>query len=59
MEKGQIQQVLNQQPDPVNIDEFVEKLYLLQKIEIGERQLAAGNGVTHEEAKKRLEPWLN
>jgi hypothetical protein len=59
MEKGQIQQVLNQLPDPVDIDEFVEKLYLLRKIEIGEQQLAAGKGISHEEAKKRLEPWLN
>jgi hypothetical protein len=54
MEKGQIQQVLSQLPDPVDIDEFVEKLYLLRKIEIGEQQLAAGKGISHEEAKKRI-----
>jgi hypothetical protein len=59
MEKGQIQQVLNRLPDPVDIDEFVEKLYLLRKIEMGEVQLAAGKGIPHEEVKKRLEPWLN
>jgi hypothetical protein len=56
MEKGQIQQVLNQLPDPVDIDEFVEKLYLLRKIEI-EQQLAAGKGISHEEAKKRIKQW--
>lgn len=58
MQKKQIQNMLNQLPDSVDIDEFVEKLYLLRKIEIGEQQIAAGNGITHEAAKKRLETWL-
>jgi len=58
MQKEQIQQMLNQLPDSVDVDEFVEKLYLLRKIELGEQQLAAGKGISHEAAKKRLEPWL-
>jgi hypothetical protein len=58
MQKEQIQHMLNQMPDAVDIDEFVEKLYLLRKIELAEQQLAAGEGVPHEAAIKRLEPWL-
>ena len=39
MQKEHIQQMLNQLPDSVDVDEFVEKLYLLRKIELGEQQL--------------------
>ena len=45
-------------PEEVDVDLLVEKLYLLEKIELGEQQLAEGNGVPHEDAKKRLEKWL-
>jgi hypothetical protein len=54
MQKEQIQHMLDQLPDSVDVDEFVEKLYLLRKIELAERQLAAGKGISHEAAKKRL-----
>ena len=45
-------------PEEVDVDALVEKLYLLEKIELGEQQLVRGEGVPHEEAKKRLEKWL-
>jgi len=59
MDKGTIQQVVAELPDEVNVDSLVEKLYLLEKIELAERQLAAGEGIPHEEAKRRLKPWLD
>ncbi|MBI3463583.1 MAG: hypothetical protein HY000_11070 [Planctomycetes bacterium] len=59
MRKDRIQQVVDELPEEVDIDELMEKLYLLHKIEIGERQIAAGHGVAHEDAKKRLEQWLS
>jgi len=59
MDKGRIQQVVAELPDEVNVDSLVEKLYLLEKIELAERQLAAGEGVPHEEAKRRLRAWLD
>ncbi|HUT12072.1 MAG TPA: hypothetical protein VMY42_16340 [Thermoguttaceae bacterium] len=58
MQKEKIQQVVNAMPEEVDVDELVEKLYLLRKIEIAESQLADGRGVSHEDAKKRLEKWL-
>jgi hypothetical protein len=33
---------------------LMEKLFLLDKIEHGEKQLAEGKGISHEEAKERL-----
>ena len=58
MEKERIQQIVEDLPPDVDIDALVEQLYLLQKIEIGETQLAEGHGISHEDVKKRLEPWL-
>ncbi len=58
MQKETLQQMLVELPEEVNVDSLVEKLYLLEKIEQGERQLARGEGVPHEEAKRRLEKWL-
>ncbi len=58
MQKEKIQQVLGRMPDDVDVDVLAEKLYLLQKIEIAEKQLAEGRGIPHEDVKRRLEPWL-
>ena len=55
MQKETLQQMLVELPEEVNVDSLVEKLYLLEKIEQGERQLARGEGVPHEEAKQRLD----
>jgi hypothetical protein len=58
MQKQRVQHLLDAFPDDVNVDEFPEKVYLLEKIEIGERQIEAGETISHEDAKKRLEKWL-
>jgi hypothetical protein len=59
MDKARIQQVVDELPEDVDVDALTEKLYLLEKIEIAEKQIAAGQGIPHEEAKKRLEKWLH
>ena len=58
MEKEKVQQVLDTFPNDVDIDAFLEKVYLQRKIETGEKQIKAGEVVPHEEAKKRLDKWL-
>jgi len=56
--KERIQQVVAALPEEVDVDALVEKLYLLSKLEAAEKQLADGQGISHEDAKKRLAPWL-
>ena len=58
MQKDRIQQVVAALPEEVDVDALVEKLYLLNKIEVAEKQLADGEGISHEDAKKALEPWF-
>lgn len=58
MEKSKVQQVLDSQPDDVDVDAFMERLYVLQKIAEAERQLSSNQGIPHEEATQRLAAWL-
>ena len=44
-------------PD-ATFDDVMERIYMLQKIERGRQQIASGEGITHEEAKRRMKRWL-
>ena len=52
--KEQILQVIQHLPDDVSVDEAIERLYLIRKIEIGIRQADAGDVMSHEEIKKQM-----
>ena len=56
--KEKILQTIKDLPDQFSIDELFEKVILMQKIEIGLEQSKAGQTVSSEEAKKRLNKWL-
>lgn len=45
-------------PDNFPLDELVERLIVLEKIELGLQQVAEQKVVSNEEAKKRFEKWL-
>lgn len=46
-------------PDDVTVADIMAELYFRQKVDEGLRQLDAGEGVDHEEAKKHLSRWLS
>jgi hypothetical protein len=52
--KELIQRTLDDLPDNVSIDDVIERLYLLRKIEIGLRQAQAGELIEHEVVKNRF-----
>lgn len=56
MKKSQIEQVVTNLPETV--DALIERLHLLDKIEQAEKQLAHGEGVSHDTAKQRLSQRL-
>jgi hypothetical protein len=58
MQKQTIQQVLDELPDDVDVDQLFDRIILLEKIDDAEKRLAAGEGVEHVEAKRRLATWL-
>lgn len=58
MQKEKVLAVLEDLPDEVDVDAFTERLYLLQKIDDAEKEIAAGKGIPHEEVRRRLAKWL-
>ena len=58
MQKEKVIAVLEDLPDEVDVDTLTERLYLLQKIDDAEKEIAAGKGIPHEEVRRRLAKWL-
>jgi hypothetical protein len=45
-------------PDDAQIEDAMEKLFFLAKVEKGIEQADAGQSVPHEEVKRRVSKWL-
>jgi hypothetical protein len=52
--REKVLQGMNELPKEFSIDELLERLILLQKIEIGFQQVKEGNTISHAEVKKTL-----
>jgi hypothetical protein len=59
MQKEKVLQVLETYQEDVDLDSFLEQVYLMEKIETGEKQIGAGEVTSHESAKQRLQKWLD
>jgi len=57
--KAKMANIIRDLPDDANIEDAMEKLLLLHKIEKGIAQVEEGRTVSHEEAKHRLRRWLD
>ena len=57
-DKEQVIRVIEKLPQDASIEDAMEKLYLLYKIEKGISQADQGKKVSHKEAKKRMKEWL-
>lgn len=58
MKKTQLLETIQDMPDEFSIDELMEKLMILQKIEEGQEQIKSGRFYNEEEAKEKLAKWL-
>jgi hypothetical protein len=56
--KQSVLKSINDLPDKFSIDEIIERLLLLQKIEVGINQADNGEAISTAEAKKKLNKWL-
>ena len=56
--KQQILKVIEELPDDATVEEAIDRLYLLYKIERGLRQADGGELVSQEEARQRMAKWL-
>ena len=49
--------VIDALPEDASLDDIMHALYVRAKFEHGEQEIRAGRGISHEEAKKRLQKW--
>ncbi len=52
--RDQIREAIDQLPPDATFEDAIERLVFLAKIEAGLAQLEAGQGVPHDEVKRRL-----
>ncbi len=45
-------------PDDSSYEDIMERLYFLQKVEAGLKDIEEGRVISHAEVKKRLAKWL-
>jgi len=58
MQREKVLAVIQELPEEVDVDSLTERLYLLQKIDDAEQEIAAGKGLPPEEVRRRLAKWL-
>jgi hypothetical protein len=58
MKKKQVLDLVNRMPDEFSLEVLIEHLIVLEKIEIGLKQVAEGKVVSSEEAKLKFKKWL-
>ena len=56
--REQVSDTIDSMPEQFEIDDIVEKLIFLDKIEQGLDDIKNGRVFTEEEVEKRLEKWL-
>jgi len=56
--KEKVLKTITEMPDTFSVDDLLDRLVLLQKIENGIAQSDAGETVSVEEAKEALNKWL-
>jgi len=57
--KEQMLRAITELPDDATIEDAMERLYLLYKVERGIAQADAGQKVSQDEARKRMARWLS
>jgi predicted transcriptional regulator len=56
--KQQILKVIEELPDDAGIEDALDRLYLLYKVERGLRQADRGEFISQEEVRERMAKWL-
>ncbi len=57
--KDAVIEMIKRLPDEVSVPDIIAELYFRQKVDEGLRQLDAGLGIPHDEAKQKLAKWTN
>ena len=55
--KNKVAALVEQMPDTFSVDDLVERVLLLQKIEQAQKEIENGEGMDWEDFKKEMEQW--
>lgn len=56
--KDEVRKLLERLPDEASFEDIQYQVYVLDEISRGEEEVAHGEGVDHEDARRRLAKWL-
>jgi predicted transcriptional regulator len=56
--KQEIRRLVDDLPEDCTIEDVQYRLYVLKKIRRGLEELDRGEGISEEEARRQLAPWL-
>lgn len=59
LSKKDVLKSLKDLPDEFPLDDAIDRLIVLHKINKGRQEIKEGKGLTTEQAKKKLKKWLN
>lgn len=57
MDKKKVLDTINELPDKFDLDELIEKLIFIEKVEEGLKQSNLGKTVSHDQVKREVEKW--
>lgn len=57
MKRDKVIEAVNELPQEFDLDELIEKLVLIEKVELGLKQLEEGKTVPHEQVKELVKKW--
>lgn len=55
--RDRVLRAVQEMPTDTTYEDVLERVYMIQKIERGRQQIADGQGVPHEEAKRQMKRW--
>ncbi len=57
MKKSTIIHTLNELPEEFNLDDFLERLIVIEKIDEGLEEAKTGQTISHDKVKKMVAKW--
>ena len=55
--RDRVLRIIEEMPSDASLDDVMERVYILQKVERGRQQIAAGQGVPHTDAHQQMKRW--
>jgi hypothetical protein len=58
LKKTDLIEIVDELPDEVDLRQLVYRLYVLQRLELAEADIAAGDLIPNDEVNRLMEEWL-